>query len=94
MSARIQIRYCTGCKWLLRSAWMAQEILSTFEQEVTELTLIPGDNGIFEITANDRVIWSRERDGGFPDIKELKSRVRDIIAPNKGLGHIDDTLNR
>ena len=27
---RITIAYCTQCNWLLRSAWMAQELLSTF----------------------------------------------------------------
>ncbi|MGL5495811.1 MAG: Rdx family protein, partial [Aeromonas sobria] len=27
---RIEIRYCTLCRWMLRAAWLAQELLSTF----------------------------------------------------------------
>ncbi|HET8790616.1 MAG TPA: Rdx family protein, partial [Modicisalibacter sp.] len=34
-------------------------------------------------------IWERKRDGGFPDIKELKRRVRDRLDPARDLGHID-----
>ena len=86
---KVTIRYCTGCKWLLRSAWMAQELLSTFEQEIDELTLKPGNSGIFEVWANDQLVWSRADDGGFPPIKVLKSRVRDVIAQGRDLGHSD-----
>ena len=86
---QVTIRYCTGCKWLLRSAWMAQELLSTFEQEIDELTLKPGNGGIFEVWANDQRVWSRADDGGFPEIKVLKSRVRDVIAQGRDLGHSD-----
>ena len=38
---RIEIEYCTGCRWLLRAAWTAQELLTTFEQELGEVTLVP-----------------------------------------------------
>jgi selenoprotein W-related protein len=86
---RIEIEYCTQCRWLLRAAWMAQELLLTFEQEVGGVTLIPGAGGIFEIRVGDTLLWSRKDQGGFPEIKELKRLVRDRIAPGKDLGHID-----
>lgn len=89
MNNRISITYCTQCRWLLRAAWMAQELLTTFEQELSELTLIPGTGGIFEVHANDALIWSRKEQGRFPDITELKQLVRDQIAPEKDLGHSD-----
>ncbi len=92
MTNRVEIHYCTKCKWLIRSAWMAQEILSTFEDDVSEVALVPGANAIFEIKINGNLIWSRERDGGFPEIKVLKSLIRDVVAPNKDLGHIDTKL--
>ncbi|MCC6488796.1 MAG: SelT/SelW/SelH family protein [Candidatus Hydrogenedentes bacterium] len=84
---RILIRYCTQCRWMLRAAWMAQELLSTFEAEIGEVALSPGTGGIFEVYAGDHLIWSRSAEGRFPDIKELKQRVRDAIAPGKALGH-------
>lgn len=84
---RVSIRYCTQCRWLLRAAWMAQELLTTFEQELGEVALQPGAGGVFEIHVGEKLIWSRAADGGFPDIKELKQRVRDHVAPGKDLGH-------
>lgn len=86
---RIEIRYCRQCRWLLRAAWMAQEVLSTFEKEVGEVALIPGTGGIFEIRADGTVVWSRTDEGRFPQPKELKQRVRDVIAPTTDLGHAD-----
>lgn len=86
----ISITYCPKCKWLMRSAWMAQELLSTFEEELLQVSLCPSEEpGKFEIMFDDTSLWERKRDGGFPDVKQLKQRVRDQIDPNRDLGHID-----
>ena len=84
---RVLIRYCTQCRWMLRSAWMAQELLTSFEAELTEVALAPGTGGVFEVRVNNDLIWSRAEQGRFPDIKELKQLVRDRVAPDKDLGH-------
>jgi selenoprotein W-related protein len=86
---RITILYCTQCNWLLRAGWMAQELLQTFGQSLGEVALIPGTGGNFEIRVNDELVWERKRDGGFPGPKELKQRIRDIIEPERDLGHVD-----
>lgn len=93
MANRVEIHYCTKCRWLLRSTWMTQELLSTFENDISEVALVPGTNGIFEIRVNGNVVWSREKDGGFPEIKVLKTLVRDIVAPTRDLGHVDAKLS-
>jgi selenoprotein W-related protein len=85
----VTIIYCTQCNWLLRSGWMAQELLSTFAAEIGSVTLVPGTGGIFEIRAGDELLWERKRDGGFPEITELKRMVRDRIDPDRPLGHVD-----
>jgi selenoprotein W-related protein len=89
LNNRIEIIYCTQCRWLLRAAWMAQELLTTFDQEISELTLKPGTGGIFEISANGVLVWSRKTEGRFPEITELKQLIRDRIAPGRDLGHAD-----
>lgn len=89
MNNRIEILYCTQCRWLMRAAWMAQELLTTFEQEISEFTLKPGTGGVFEVRANGALVWSRKEEGRFPEIAELKQRVRDHIAPGRDLGHAD-----
>ena len=85
----VTITFCTQCNWLLRSGWMAQELLSTFPAELGAVTLVPGTGGIFEIRVGEEVIWERKRDGGFPEITALKRLVRDRVAPDRPLGHVD-----
>lgn len=87
--SRIRIHYCTQCQWLLRSAWYAQELLSTFGEDLDEVALVPSQGGYFEIFYDDHSLWERKRDGGFPDSKVLKQRVRDCLDPGRDLGHID-----
>ena len=85
----IAITYCTQCNWLLRSAWMAQELLSTFGTDLGGVTLVPATGGAFSITYDGDLLWERVRDGGFPDVKALKTRVRDRLDPSRDLGHVD-----
>ena len=85
----IDIEYCTQCRWLLRAAWIAQELLVTFEQDIGSVTLVPGTGGIFEIRLDGVLIWSRAEQARFPEIKELKRLVRDRVAPGRDLGHVD-----
>ncbi len=86
---RIELKYCTQCRWLLRAAWLAQELLTTFEDELGGVTLVPGTGGIFEARLGNHILWSRKSEGRFPEAKELKQRIRDQIAPERDLGHSD-----
>lgn len=90
--ARVEIEFCTQCRWLLRAGWTAQELLTTFSDELREVALVPGTGGVFEVRVDGDVVWSRRAEGRFPELKELKQRLRDRIAPDKPLGHSDDTL--
>ena len=96
----VTIEYCTGCRWLLRSAYYAQELLTTFEQDLNQVALKPNSDkpgGVFLITVNTGkekegasvTIWDRKNDAtaGFPETKVLKQRLRDVISPTKNLGH-------
>ncbi|XXH04674.1 Guanine nucleotide-binding protein subunit gamma [Hypoxylon texense] len=109
---RVTIRFCTQCKWMLRAAYFAQELLSTFSTSLGEVALQPSTGGTFVVeiffqdpnttttptptasaptdpTIQNRVLWDRRLDGGFPETKELKRRVRDAIEPGRDLGHVD-----
>jgi selenoprotein W-related protein len=85
---RLEIEYCTQCRWLLRAAWTAQELLTTFQLELGEVALVPGTGGVFEIRLDDELLWSRKA-SGFPELAELKRLVRDRVAPDRDLGHSD-----
>ena len=90
MKPSITIEYCPKCGWLLRAAYMAQEILTTFNDDVKQVTLQPSEiGGSYKIFINDRKIFDRKEFNGFPEIKEIKQMVRDVVNPGKNLGHAD-----
>lgn len=118
---RVTIKFCTQCKWMLRAAYYAQELLSTFSTSLGEVALQPSTGGTFvveifhspssspsssqepqpgggggegggggaPVSPARAVLWDRKTDGGFPETKELKRRVRDVIEPGRDLGHVD-----
>jgi selenoprotein W-related protein len=88
-SPRLEIEYCTQCRWLMRAGWTAQELLTTFVDELKEVALVPGKGGIFEVRLDGETIWSRKDERRFPEMAELKQRLRDRIAPDRDLGHSD-----
>jgi selenoprotein W-related protein len=89
---RLEIVYCTQCRWLLRASWLAQELLTTFPTELGEVALAPGQGGVFEVWLDGQLLWSRRDAGRFPEPKEIKQRVRDAIAPGRSLGHSDSAV--
>lgn len=88
----IEIEYCPKCNWMLRAAYMSQEILSSFTEDIHGVFLIPSEiAGRYTIRIDNKEIFDRKRAGRFPEIKELKQLIRDIVAPEKSLGHSDKT---
>ena len=88
-SARVEITYCTQCRWLLRATWLASELLTTFGTDLAEVALVPGTGGVFRVRLGEDVVWDRSVDGGFPELADLKRVVRDRVAPGRSLGHTD-----
>ena len=86
---KVEITYCTRCRWLLRAAWTAQELLTTFDSELGGVTLIPVTGGVFDVRVDEDPVGSRADEGRFPEMKELKRLVRDRVAPGRDLGHSD-----
>jgi selenoprotein W-related protein len=84
---RIEIEYCSQCGFLLRAAWMAQELLRGFEDELGEVALRPGGGGNFIVRLSGDVLFSRRKKGRFPEAKELKLLVRDRIDSERRFGH-------
>lgn len=90
MKPIITIEYCPKCGWLLRAAYMAQEFLTTFADDIGGVNLRPSEiAGRYAISVDEEMIFDRKREGHFPEIKELKQLVRDRVNPQKSLGHSD-----
>jgi selT/selW/selH-like putative selenoprotein len=104
---RVAITFCTQCRWMLRAAYFAQELLSTFGGSLGEVALIPATGGLFTVhltykpvdegidaQTREVLLWDRKAEGGFPETKILKQRVRNHIEPGKDLGHSDKPANK
>lgn len=90
MKPTVRIEYCPKCGWLLRAAYMAQELLTTFSEDLYAVTLQPSEvSGRYTIYIDDVPLFDRKREGRFPEIKELKQLVRNQVNPEKPLGHSD-----
>ena len=87
--ARVTVTYCTQCNWMLREPGGAQELLTTFGTRLTEVALVPGTGGIFQVHVGDELVWDRKERKGFPEVPVLKRIVRDRVAPGLSLGHTD-----
>jgi selenoprotein W-related protein len=84
---RVEITYCTKCRFLLRAAWMAEELLTTFGAELGEVALRPGSGGIFEVALDGTVIASNRDHAPMPDPADVKRAIRDRISPGRKIGH-------
>ncbi|WP_046371253.1 SelT/SelW/SelH family protein [Flavihumibacter petaseus] len=94
MKPTITIEYCPKCHWLLRAAYIAQELLTTFEEDLQAVSLEPSAvSGRFTIRVNEEILFDRKTYGGFPEIKELKQLLRDKVSPGKNLGHSDTPVH-
>jgi selenoprotein W-related protein len=75
---------------MLRAAYMAQEFLTTFADELKSVNLQPSEiSGSYKIFVNEEILFDREREGYFPEIKHFKQSIRDRVAPGRSLGHSD-----
>ncbi|OZJ05890.1 hypothetical protein BZG36_00898 [Bifiguratus adelaidae] len=71
---------------------MAQELLTTLGDDIGEVALIPGHSAVFQVMVDDEIVWDRKTEGRFPEMKELKQLVRNIVAPGLKLGHSDSQV--
>ena len=70
--------------------------MTTFQDVIGEVALIPASGGRFVVTitheGQESCIWNRKDEGGFPEAKQLKQLVRNIINPEQDLGHSDKPI--
>jgi selenoprotein W-related protein len=86
-SPRVEIRYCTQCRFMLRAAYLAQELLTSFEKELGEVALVPSSGGIFEVTLDGETLVTNRETKRLPEAGEVKRLLRDRIAPGRTIGH-------
>jgi selenoprotein W-related protein len=85
----IGIEYCLECCETLRALHEAEGILMQFEDRLQQVVLIPGGNGVFEVTVDDRLIFSKRRLGRHAEEGEVPRLVGEALAasPAQPIGH-------
>lgn len=72
---------------MLRAAYLAQELLTSFEHELGEVALVPASGGIFEVTLDGETLATNRKTKSIPEAGEVKRLLRDRIAPERSIGH-------
>ncbi|XP_006459873.1 hypothetical protein AGABI2DRAFT_191670 [Agaricus bisporus var. bisporus H97] len=94
----VAIEFCDRCRWLHRATWVQTELFLSFPPPaVASISLFPRNSedtaGRFRVwvthDGDQKLVWDRKSEGGFPELKVLKQRIRDIIQPGRSLGHSD-----
>ncbi|UIP01294.1 Rdx family protein [Halobaculum sp. CBA1158] len=58
----VEIEYCVPCGMLDRAQDVQAAILEGYGTEVDSVSLVAGDGGVFEVRADDEVIFDEESD--------------------------------
>lgn len=86
----LDIRLCPKCKWLFRATWISQELYNLLESDLESIKLVQSDSGVFEVYCKKNIIFSRHVEKVFIDIAIIKQRLRNLIDPERDLGHTDN----
>ena len=68
---KLSIEYCNSWNYLPRASRMAADLLEKYGNNVTELTLIPSGGGVYEVTKNSTLIFSKKELERFPELDEI-----------------------
>ena len=59
---------------------MVEQLLGEFEHQIDSVTLIPSRGGVFEVTANEDLIYSKRATGRHAEYDEVAVPMRDLLA--------------
>ena len=75
----VRIEYCTSWAYLGRAVALGRLILKEHEDKITELKMVPSHGGVFEISFNDELIFSKKDLDRYPEKDEVEDMVRQRI---------------
>ncbi|MCE2440065.1 MAG: Rdx family protein [Candidatus Latescibacteria bacterium] len=64
---------------------MTRHLLEKYKTGISRLTLVPSGRGRFEITADGETVFSKLKEGRFPEDVEIESRLA-VKTGNSGSG--------
>lgn len=73
---KVTITYCSECGYEPQTLALAEALMKEFRHELSEIELIPWDEGSFDVVVDGELVHSMFREGGFPDPAVVKAAVR------------------
>jgi selenoprotein W-related protein len=58
---------------------LAADLLKNFEPEIETLSLVPSDGGRFEVTVNDKLVYSKLQNGRHAEPGEVVGLVKKLV---------------
>ena len=59
---------------------MVEQLLGEFEHQIDSVTLIPSRGGVFEVTANEDLIYSKKATGRHAEYDEVAVPLREALG--------------
>ena len=79
----VVITYCVPCHYQQKALQDADAILKQFGQRLTDLRLIPGDHGIYDVRVDGSLVFSLDKAEHFPEPAELIDAIRARMPASK-----------
>lgn len=75
----ISIEYCTAWGYLPRAVALSENLLGEHKNKISELKIIPSSNGVFEVTLDGELIFSKKELDRFPEENEVENIIKEKL---------------
>lgn len=75
---RVEVEYCVPCGMLNRAQDVAGAVLQQFGEEIDQVSLVTGDNGVFVVRVDDEKVFDKEEDAF--DVDAIVRSVRPHVG--------------
>ena len=77
----ITLEYCAAWNYLPNAVRATEEILDNYQHVIDDLKLIPGRGGVFELTVNGNLAYSKKATGRHAQTGEIVKILEGIFGP-------------
>ncbi|HZD11624.1 MAG TPA: Rdx family protein [Candidatus Binatia bacterium] len=79
----VSIEYCVPCDYSEQALRVAEELIQDEQHHLKRLVLVMGSKGVFEVKADDEVIFSKQALQRYPQAGEITARFREFFEASK-----------
>jgi selenoprotein W-related protein len=72
---RLEIEFCTKCRFQGRAFWLARELFDVVPDLVSEIVMVPSSGGVFAVRYDGATVWDTSAAGRFPEPKDVREAM-------------------